>query len=370
MIKAIALFIGLAMIYSLSAQKHYDDYLRDNNVNSLEYLENIYKKKDIIVFCEREHPECTQYKFFLEVVKSDWFIQNVGTIALEVVKCNINDELNSFLREEGLSNEEQDEKLLHIYRNLNDNILWTKSNLFFFLKEIYQINQKLRADKKIKVVGLDIRHKWDSINNHDGYKAFMSGEEIQNRDLIMTNNLVDWYNKSLNKGIRAKALVIMNYRHAFMNKYWFDGQKTINPNFGVFLKSELGDKCTNVYLNAFAYTRIFNIPKKHANGRWDEAFKQMNSVGISFKDSPFGEDRFELYPYVRTKIKWKNVFDHMIYYNNIKDHIYSYGMKGIVNEQFLDEYKRRFEVAKIRLTNNSVKRVNKSKVKKYKLFLK
>ncbi len=113
-------------------------------------------------------------------------------------------------------------------------------------------------------------------------------------------------------------------------------------------------------MNGFAYRKLFSLKKHHANGKWDKAFAANGNkpIGFCLQDSPFGQDKFDHYPYIKTGLLWKDVFDHMIYYNSTKEFINSFGVKGLIDEDFEKELKRRFEIAEIKLSKKEVRQTN------------
>ena len=175
------IFIGNAI-----CQEKYFDYLQNNYAPPGEYLNNIFLEHDLVILCEREHPELTQYDFFFEIVSQDWFIREVGTVICEVATRSIQPQIDSVLYAKNLSEKELNNRLLDINRNMSHHEYWPHKNFYNFLKNIYYLNQNLGNDKKIRLLAADIPVSWENI------KQNKTGE-IMKRN-IFRNGIGIWQN--------------------------------------------------------------------------------------------------------------------------------------------------------------------------------
>jgi hypothetical protein len=355
--------INLTLIFLLTisivlGQNSYDTFIQNHGCRANEYLESLFKKQDLVIICEREHPEMSQYDFFLKIVKEKWFINNVGVIICEVPTRSIQQELDSYLTSENLSKEEANERLKHIYRNIDTGVLWTKTNLYYFIEKVYELNQGLPLIDKIRIIGADMEFSWQNIKTREKYLA--QRQTLNARDERMAEFILEWHSTALKNNRKSKALIIMNYRHAYGNKYWTSNGKYEADNVAKYIKESLPKNSTNIYLNGFAYSRIFSFKKPHAKGKWDKAFATNGNkpIGFCLQDSPFGQDEFDHYPYIKTGLLWKDVFDHVIFYNSTKEFTNSFGIKGLVDKDFEIELKRRYEIAEIKFSKKKVKQIN------------
>ncbi|PIE77955.1 MAG: hypothetical protein CSA15_10315, partial [Candidatus Delongbacteria bacterium] len=97
--------------------KPYVEFLRNENTSAKDYIIDIFKEKDLVLICERFHPEFTQYELIVELCKDDRFIKNVGNIFIEVCTRNYYPEVDQFLKDKDLSKVEIDSLLKEIARN-------------------------------------------------------------------------------------------------------------------------------------------------------------------------------------------------------------------------------------------------------------
>lgn len=341
---------------SVIAQNPYVAFLENNNTRPVDYIENLFNDKDLVMIYERDHREITQYELFYDIVSQDWFSDNVRNIIFETPSVSIQKELDDFLFSENLTDAQIEAKTKHIYQNLSYGLLWEKTNLYIFIGKIARLNRERSRDKKIRIIGANMKFTWDNIKTKDDYNTFK--ETLYLRDKKMAKNISNWYKSSTNN----KALIIMNYRHAYTNIYWKRKIKT--DNVGRYLKEEFPDELTNVFLNTYASRRYSWKGKFHAKGKWDLAFRKNNDKAIAFsmKDSPFGQDRFDDYPYISTKLKWCDVFDHFIFYKALGEHVNSYGIDNIIDTQFKIELERRYTIWGKELTPARINSLNKTSV--------
>ena len=119
-------------------------------VSARDYLLGLWRKNRLVVLCERDHNDITQYDLIWEVVKSEYFIDNVGSIFIEVGSVSVQERLLSFLEKTYSSEKEREAELIRIYRDFTWPA-WEKSNTYYFLLKVSRLNQELGPDRKILV---------------------------------------------------------------------------------------------------------------------------------------------------------------------------------------------------------------------------
>lgn len=361
----IGILFMIAFSMKLISQNAYYSFLKSNYCEPKEYVKKVFENKDLVILCERDHREITQYNFLIELVSQPWFVSNVGVIIMEVPCRNIQPKIDELLFAESLAPNELNSKLRYICQNMTYFPLWVKTNLYYFLKNVYSVNQKLNKDQKIRVIGANVSFSWDEIKTRQEYDSFYNAI-YNSRDKDMANLIIDWYSQAIKDNQRSKALVIMNYRHAYTNKYWTNSNVQLAYNTGSYIKNRFPDKTTNIYLHSYTYRKFLSLEKRHENGKWDKAYKENNNIPIGFKlaGSPFGQDHFDHFPYRKTDLKWENVFDHIVFYNPIKEFRISVGINGIVDDEFAKELNRRFEIIGKKLTKRTIAEYNTEKTSK------
>ncbi|MDR0874039.1 MAG: hypothetical protein LBN27_11335 [Prevotellaceae bacterium] len=311
----------------------YANFLRHEKTTAKEYILSLFKEKDIVILCERDHRELTQYDLILDVMKDPYFIDNVGVVYTEVGAFNLNPELNRFLQNSHLSEEEINQQVLKFQRNCMFP-LWEKSTFAYFIKGIYEINLSLPNEKKIQHFPTDI---WYVEGKPDSVKVRSMLINMANRDSIMAEQIITLFDRQQKEMPRKKALVIMNYRHAFK-------QDTPSPNgivsknVGRFLQDRYANKLANVMINNFKEMPGAVVQ----DGKWDAAIQNthLEDVGFNFSESPFGNDNFDYWA-GNTDLKYKNIFDGFVYYLPFEKWKIAKGLPGLMEDGFYEEYAQR-----------------------------
>lgn len=321
--------------------KPYVEFLKNENISAKDYIINLFEKKDLVIICERFHPELTQYELFLEISKDPRFIKNVGNIFIETCGRNQEEKIDFFLKSENLSNKSIDSLILEINRNSSLHPLWHNYNFPYFLRELQNINNKLELSQKINIYPSDVTVDW---KNMDSTKYNEFWKSTIYRDSLMADYIIDKFETIQVKNTdRKKALIIMNYRHAFGNKFMFpDNEKP--DNVGRYLFEKYPERVANVLLNTLTFgSESENDIIAISDGKWDASFKNLNkdNIGFNLKNSPFGNDYFDLWPFTEHNFTYSDVFNGFIYFTPIEKIKLVSGVPNIVDSGFLPELKRR-----------------------------
>ena len=138
----------------------YTNFIKGQNQSAKEYVLNLFKTHDIVIICERLHPEFTQYEFLLDVIKDKRFITEVGNMFTEVGVSSLNPSLNNFLHTRNLSKAEQQEKIIQFHRNLMWSVMWDPLSYSYLLENLYAINSRLAKEDAVNLYPSDIPFEW------------------------------------------------------------------------------------------------------------------------------------------------------------------------------------------------------------------
>ncbi len=330
----------------------YVHFLQKNSYSAKEYIMTLWDKYDIVIFCERFHGEVTQYNLLLDIIKDERFISNIGNIYTEIGSITIQQDLNIFLQTNYSNEELRKDQLLNIYRNLTFSPYWEKYNFYHFLSSINMLNNTVQESLKLKIHPLSFEFPgWENFKTSTEYKNWFY--EQPNFDSIMAVNFIKQYEIQLKNDVRKKALVILNYRHAFSKdvKNEMQGNSIYIPNTARYIFEKYPQKVANVLLNTWTSLPVNNpdIGDPHVpiqGGKWDASFKYIGikSMGFDFENSPFGYDTFDLWPYSTTELKYKDFFTGFVFYLPLTEHYELYGIPGLVSSDFREELRRRLEI--------------------------
>lgn len=334
------MMLGLLFSLGLSAQQtdalltSYETFLKKQQTSAKDYVLGLFEKYDIVVLCERDHREWTQYDLILDILADERFTYQVGKLYTEIGNVHHNEELNAFLHHDCLTQAEADAKVMDLHRNAYGASMWEKANYSYLLKGMHRINQSLPEKRKVSLFNLDL-----------GIKDWKTAtiDEIRLRDSLMPQRdslLADNFFRIYQKQGDGKALVIMNYRHAFLQDVFG------RVNFGRFIAEAYPGKVANVFISSFAVVNDPKCPMRAiAGGHWDASFKKSGklNVGFDLKDSPFGFTPFDLIP-IPNKFTYSEFFTGMVYYGFFPEYRLVSGMEGFVDKAFLPELMRRYEL--------------------------
>lgn len=326
----------------------YVQFLKNQNQSPVDYIMNLFRQYDIVILCERGHPEMTQYDMIFDIVKDKRFIEQVGHIFTELGTKSLQPYVESFLMDDTLDEQVVERRVRHIYQNFSTNPLWEMTNYYQLLKKVHQLNKTLPESKRVHVYPSGLPFNWDNMTP-EKYREFRT--MLRNRDKIMADQIIEKFRSIRNSSnSRKKALVIMNYRHAFPHVERKMGNRTkLIQNVGGFLMACYPKRVANVMINSI---RILSgssdskvVMTVLQDGKWDAAFSVLGNpdIGFDFVNSPFGNDSFDYFP-LPSQYRYQNVFTGFIFYRPLEEHKMSMGIPDLFDAAFVDELIRRYEI--------------------------
>ena len=231
-------------------------------------------------------------------------------------------------RIDNLNENDVENMLLHIYRNFSWQAIWEKRNLYAFLKRLYSLNGALSKSSKIHLYFSDMPFSWEGMTR-EKYKQFR--DELGKRDLLIADLVIKKFAEiAASTQPRKKALVIMNYRHAFNDNFKYENGNKMD-NTGRYIFEAYPGKVANVMINSVASlpgsTDQESIVTPISNGKWDAAFETVANpdLGFNLKATPFGADYFDYFPFFKHNYKYQDVFTGFIFYKPLKEHKFLWG---------------------------------------------
>ncbi len=298
-----------------SSLDKYTIFLKQPHLSPKEYVLSLFDKYDIVIIGEAAHSEILEWDLITDIVKDPRFIEKAGNVFTEYGSANNQSKVNTFLK--------------IIYPN--DSLLnkatatlgYMRASYFNFLKNINLKNANLNDSNKINVWFTD-----DDYENSYIRTAMLFNYDESNRDSIMADVVIQWYNKASNN-TKHKCLVVTNYRHAFgavsdTNPYKHNShyEHIISGNEAQYIFKSFPNITANVMLNMAGYNSYFYLPFQ--NGKWERAFElnDNKTCGFDFKDSPFGDDAFDYFPTLgyQVKLKYQDIYKGFIYFAPISEY--------------------------------------------------
>jgi uncharacterized RDD family membrane protein YckC len=328
----------LTLYRSMRSPKPYVAFLSRGPARPVDYVLGLFDRYDVVVLCERDHREGTQWDFIFNVLSDPRFAARVGHVFTELGNRGLQAYLDEFMATDGLSPDEIHKRAVHIMRNWSPWPLWPRTNFYLYLKRLYGLNQSLPRERRIRHHMTDVAIDWEGVTP-EGFRAFQ--QSLANRDERMAQCVIDEM-RALDKarGAPQKCLVVMNYRHAF--DLTGRSPRADRRNTFEYLKEAFGARAANVLLN---WSILYAAPM--AGGLWDAAFEKVGHrpAGFDFAHSPFGEDPFDLFPFlpnVRARLKYRDVFTGFAFTHPMKDQFTEEGIPGYFDD-FEAQMRRRAE---------------------------
>jgi len=345
------LLVGKTFAQSNKELEPYVSFLNKQQLSAKEYILQLFDRYDIVVFCEREHDELTQYDLLLSIIRSKEFYNKVGNIFMEIGGSNFDKPINEYLLSPNLTQEESSDKALSIQRNMSWYPLWNRYNYHYFLTGLYEINKSLSAEDKIKLHPTDIAIDWNKIKTVEDVKSQIQNRVVQDgRDSVMAKNIIskiEEINKQNSK--RKKYFIILNTAHATRGEYVIMGTKTKSTTSYIFEKYPT--KTANVLTNYQNLLFLKNPSKSPPampilNGKWDAAFEFLgiDDKGFDIKNSPLEKQRFENMSMVDSTATNQDVFTGYVFYKSIPKQENVNGNYDIENKEFYPELIRRYKL--------------------------
>ncbi len=150
------------------AIEKYVRFLETQKQTPVDYIMGLFVKYDIVVLCERAHPETTQYDMICELAGDKRFQQQVGHIFTECGSVSLRPAVEELLTSDQLSEKQAQEKLRAICRNFDFLVVWDKTNSYDFLHRIFQLNRTLPRESRVHLWPCDVESDWSKITK-DNY---------------------------------------------------------------------------------------------------------------------------------------------------------------------------------------------------------
>ena len=84
------------------AIEKYVSFLEGQRQGPVDYVLSLFEKYDVVVLCERAHPETTQYDLILDIIRDRRFAEKVGNVFTEVGTASLVPRVDAFLMDSSL----------------------------------------------------------------------------------------------------------------------------------------------------------------------------------------------------------------------------------------------------------------------------
>lgn len=342
------LFLSILFLSSYAISQNIEIQPYVDHLNQLEkksakdYILQKFQDNDIVILCERDHRDISQYELIKEILSDQYFQENIKNLFTEIGVINLNPEINKFLQTKGLDSSYVKKKLAKFQFNSSFWTFWEKYNYHYLLNAIYDINNN--SDNPISYYPSDVEFDWSQVLNAKDYNREME-IDTEPRDSLIAFNIINQFEK-IKSQKNKKALVILNYRHAF-KIHTIRNSGGIQENAAKYLFDYFGNRATNILISQVNFSEkgsdyTYSLIQ---NGKWDASFKFLNidDLGFDFKDNVFGKDNLDIWNN-NSLNKFEDTFDGLVFYKPIEEYNLVSYFEGLIPKELEDEFFRRFKI--------------------------
>ena len=311
--------------------KPYVDFLKKEGRQPHAFMMKAFKKYQLVVMGE-VHNRPKYWAFNTELIRDPSFAKTVGTIYIEL-PLNHQSNIDDFL----VKNTCEKEIVIQMLRDYFELGWPCKPTLDFFVA-VWQVNQKLPSDKKLRIRLVDMERPWEKIKERKDWQQYNV-----DRDLFMAQNILK--DRKRRQGKQRNGFFIVGMGHAMEELYFVD-QKTPHESAGWHLKQALGDQLFTVFQHVPIMTNKGIVSGRLALGLIDTAFARLDDRPIAFtlQSGPFGTLPFDGMPDDNAYGNFRDGYDAYLYLVPLDSEILSPLIEGFYSDDFMPEIDRRYRL--------------------------
>jgi hypothetical protein len=255
---------------------------------------------------------------------------------------------------------------------------WRYETYLMLLSKIWDINQKLPAEDRIKVIGVNQPIYWEGLHTKEDYTIFQ--ESLVARDYFMYKIIMN-YMMDFKSG--KKGLFLTNTRHAYKGirnrngeLFWNTGtffhqwhaEKTYAvrfQNMNLFIESNKNVKSASIEgLDRFTYKWI-----RMDEGMWEEAFAKNGNrpVAVPFRGNVFGSCSY-IGNHMLDALEGQTMYDAydaLIFLKPLEETKFSAQIDYIYTQGFKSEIERRIRIIQGNALEDFLQTNNLKDIKEY-----
>ncbi len=346
------IFISLFLSAILNSQ-NVDEYyrvLKEEGKEPVSFIKEQVDTYDLIIFDDALHAAVEPFDFYCAYLEE--YPNSVDYVFLEVITTVSQGYIDSFL-----NSQVKDTSILTKVFQQDYGYGWRYETYLMLFSRIWDINQKLPAEDRVKVIGVNQPIYWDGLHTTEDYTLFQ--ESLVARDYFMYKMIMK-HMKNFDSG--KKGLFLTNTRHAYKDIRNRNGELLWNTgtffhqwhigktyavrfhNMNLFIESEKNVKTSSTEgLDRIAYKWV-----KMDEGMWDKAFAMNRNkpVAIPFKGNIFGRHSY-IGNHMLDALEGQTMYDAydaLIFLKPLEKTKFSAQIDFIYTQAFKNEIERRIHV--------------------------
>lgn len=234
--------------------------------------------------------------------------------------------------------------IIQIFQDEQLNGWWDRGE-FEFLCQLWEINQSLSDDKKIKVILADYQVPYSKITNRQDAK------ELEDRNTHMANIVVDTIKNSKDK---RGNLFLVGCAHAYKSNQSGIASAAFGQENGLTAGAQIAkalgdDNVFTVFQHVMCGDNHGGNISAIRGGIFDKAFELNGNQPIGFKlaNSPFGAEPFDGIYEIKYKTatgRFEDNFDGYLFLAPLSNEPKAVPLTEIFTDEFVAEMKRRADV--------------------------
>ncbi|MCQ2117658.1 MAG: hypothetical protein MJY76_05940 [Bacteroidales bacterium] len=287
-----------------------------------------------LVIVGEYHRRKVSWDMYSDLIDDPRFADVCGTIFMEL-PSHRQSTMDEFLTSSTMN----PELVLEIFRDEQIYGWWDKGE-FDFICDLWRLNRKIPADKRINIRLADFQIPYSDIQSSDELKAAVDNEENRNTHMA---DVIEKYIST--KEDHRSCLFMVGAAHVYKSPVPSVEEEV--GTAGAQLAERLGP--SDVFL-VFQHVLPGDNSGKHKSqirgGIFDKAFEINDNrpVGFSLVGSPFGEEPFDgLYElkYNAKAGKYKDNYDGYLFLHELKSEPRNEPLMDVFDNSFISEMKRR-----------------------------
>lgn len=212
---------------------------------------------------------------------------------------------------------------------------WPDQAMLNFFKAVWEANQGLPKEQRLRVVLVDMQRPWKAITKRGDWKKY----DVDRNQFMADNVLKDL---RLHSADPRHALFIVGYMHAMVNLTYPGGEPM--KSAGWHLSQQLGE--TNVFA-VFPHSPVIanmgGVNGRISLGLFETAFAALTNRPMAFPldHGPFGEQIFDASIDDLTTDPFRNGYQAYLYLGPLEDEVFSPLIPGFYTDEFVQELDRR-----------------------------
>jgi hypothetical protein len=212
---------------------------------------------------------------------------------------------------------------------------WPDQPMLDFFKAVWETNQQLPAQQRLRIVLVDMQRPWKEIKSRGDWR-----KHDVDRNQLMAENIVRDLGK--HEVDTRHALFIVGYMHAIVNLSRPGGDPI--KTAGWHLSEKLGEASVfAIFPHSPVMANMGGVNGRLALGLFETAFAALknNPMAFPLDHGPFGEQTFDASLDELTTDPYRKGFQAYLYLGPLEDEMFSPLIPGFYPDEFVQELERR-----------------------------